>query len=379
MTNLWVAAEDLGTYSNSSYAYDACKSASHILWTLSGRKFSGITTVTEKYVSQFDPYFRTAGSGYKYLPTLIAGNVQNLPIGRDLQMYGSDFLGDGTSSRTRVRLRGRKVIKIHTVRDKSGNIIDSSKYYLADHSTVYASEGSSWNPFNVEITYTYGSPPPTSGRAAAKLLATEIVKMYEGDDTCALPQRVTSVSRQGVNYTILDTQDFLQDMRTGIYAVDLFLKSVNPDKARARARVFNPDGNRARRVSSRDFTITPSSFDLYVRPEGGAVVIYLSEINAQFLTNDASWVLSAMISDWSNSKSQIIQNSVVLDSTLQTLRISCSYQTALSILGSRDPGVLDVYATRPSIGNPSVNEVINILSSNISLQLGDKIISIRTA
>lgn len=379
MSNLWTTVESLGDYAESDYAYDACKTASYLLWAMSGRKYSGITTVTERYVSQFDPYFRTAGSGYKYLPTLIEGNVQNLPVGRDLRVYGNDYLGDGTSSRSRVRLRGRKVIKIHTVRDRDGNVVDPKKYYLADHSTIYGAPNANWNPFNVEVTYTYGTPPPSAGRAAAKLLATELVKMYEGDDTCALPQRVTSISRQGVSYTILDNQDFLENMRTGIYAVDMFLKTANPDKARARARVFSPDTNRARRISAKSPAIPLSSFDLYVTTDGGAVLLYLDEIGGEFLLSDTSWVLSLVVSDWANEKTQTVANSTVLDTVDQTIRVSANYSDIVSIIGSRDPGVMDLFATRPALGNPSIDEVINLVSSNVILQLGERVLPIYTA
>lgn len=379
MSNLWTTVEDLGDYSDSDYAYDACKTASYLLWALSGRKFSGITTVTERYVSQFDPYFRTSGSGFQYAPTLIQGNVQNIPVGRDTRMYGNDYLGDGTSSRSRVRLRGRKVIKIHTVRNGDGNIVDPKKYYLADHSTLYGSPNSNWTPFNVEITYTYGTQPPTAGRAAARLLAKELVKLYEGDDTCALPQRVTSVSRQGVSYTILDDQDFIENMRTGLYAVDMFLKAVNPDKARARARVFSPDISRARRITPKSPAIPLSSFDLYVTPEGGAVLLYLDEIGAEFLLDDSDWSLSLMVSDCYNDKTIEIEDATDLDSVDGTIRISAAYLDIVAVIGARDPGVMDLYATRPSLGNPQIDEIINLISSNVILQLGERVLPIYTA
>jgi hypothetical protein len=379
VSNLWANVEDLGTYAESDFAYDAVKTASYILWALSGRKFSGITTVTERYVSQFDPYFRTAGSGHKYLPTLIEGNVQNLPVGRDLRVYGNDYLGDGTSSRSRVRLRGRKVIKIHTLRDGSGNIVDPNKYYLADHSTIYASPSANWTPTNVEVTYTYGTQPPTAGRAAAKLLAIELVKSYEGDETCALPQRVTSVARQGVSYTVLDDQDFIDNMRTGLYAVDLFLKASNPDKARARARVFSPDTNRARRITSKSPAMPLSDFDLYISPEGGAVLLYLDEIGGDFLLDDSAWTLSVVVSDWSNEKTVTIPDASDLDRIDGTIRVSATYRDILNILGSRNPGVMDVYASRPSLSNPSVDEIVNLVSSNVIYQLGERVLPIYTA
>lgn len=370
-SNLWVNVEELGIYSESDFAYDACKTASYLLWAMSGRKFSGVTTVTERYVSQFDPYLRTQGSAFRYWPTLIAGSVTNVPVGGNDRIYGNDFLGDGTSSRSRVRLRGRKVIKIHSVRDINGNIIDPKYYYLADHSTIYGSPNNNWNPSNIEVTYTYGTPAPSMGRAAARLFAVELVKYYEGDETCALPQRVTSVNRQGVSYTILDQQSFIDDGKTGLYTIDLFLKTANPDKARARARVFSPDTPRARRITAKPPFIPVSSFDLYITPDGGATKIFLSEINADFLLDDPSWVVSAVVTDWYNEKQNTLEGAAILDVVDGYIRVSAEYRDVLATIGPRDPGVLDIYATRPSLSNPSVNEVINLVTSNAFLQLGE--------
>ncbi len=369
--NLWVNVEELGIYSESDFAYDACKTASYLLWAMSGRKFSGVTTVTERYVSQFDPYLRTQGSAFRYWPTLIAGSVTNVPVGGNDRIYGNDFLGDGSSSRSRVRLRGRKVVKVHTVRDINGNIIDPKFYYLADHSTIYGTPNNNWNPSNIEVTYTYGTPAPSMGRAAARLFAIELVKYYEGDETCALPQRVTSVSRQGVSYTILDQQSFIDEGKTGLYTIDLFLKTSNPDKARARARVFSPDTPRARRITAKSPFIPLSSFDLYVTPDGGATKIFLSELNAEFLMDDPSWTISAVVTDWYNEKQNTLEGAAILDVVDGYIRVSAEYRDVLSTIGPRDPGVLDIYATRPSLSDPSLSEVINIITSNIILQLGE--------
>src|SRR5690606_3831730 len=104
-------------------------------------------------------------------------------------------------------------------------------------------------PGDFEVTYTYGSPPPVAGRMAARMLAIEFAKLWSGDEECSLPTRVTSVSRQGITFTILDSQDFIDDLRTGVYAVDLFLKSVNPNRAQAKAKVFSIDIPRPKRVT----------------------------------------------------------------------------------------------------------------------------------
>lgn len=376
--NLWVTSEELGSWADSDYAYDACKTASYLLWAMSGRKFSGVTTVTERYVSQFDPYLRTAGSAFRYWPTLIAGSVTNVPVGGNDRIYGNDFLGDGTSSRSRVRLRGRKVVKIHALRDINGNIINPKYYYLADHGTIYGVPNTNWNPANIEVTYTYGTPPPSMGRAAARLFAVELVKFYEGDEACALPQRVTSVSRQGVNYTILDQQSFIEEGKTGIYIVDLFLKTANPDKAKARARVFTPDTPRARRITAKPPTVPISSFDLFVTPEGGALNFYLSELDMDWLADDPNWTVSAVVTDWYNEKQNELENAVTLDQVDNRIRVNAEYVDILKTIGARDPGVLDLYATRPSLSDPNVNETVNLMTSNVILQLGERITPIIT-
>lgn len=378
-SNLWTNVEDLGSaYADSDYAYDAVKTASYLLWGMSGRKYSGTTTVTERYVSVYDPYLRAGASVMTYSPTLIQGEVKNLRIGGS-GLYGDDdYLGDGTSSNTRIRLRGRKVVKIHTVRDIDGNIIDPSQYYLVEHSTLLATPGATWTPSNVEVTYTYGTPPPTAGKNAARMLAIELVKLYEGDDTCALPQRVTSISRQGISYTVLDNQDFIDDLRTGLYSVDLFLKTANPDKARARARVFSPDVPKARRITPKPFLYTETAFDLRVLPTGGSVVLYLDEVSGDFLLDDNAWTVSMTVSDYTTSKTETFTGAAVLNRGTEKITITVTYADILAVLGPREPGVYDIYCTRPSLGNPAVNEVINLLTANASIQLGTRVEPIYT-
>jgi hypothetical protein len=376
VSNLWVTPEELGTYANSDYAYEACKSASYLLWGMSGRKFSGVTTVTERYVSSYDPYLRSGGSSLTYSPVLLQGNVVNMPSGG--RYAEDDFQGDGTSSNSRVRLRGRKVVKVHTLRDLDGNIIEPSKYYLSDHSTIFGVPGAGWSPSQVEVTYTYGSPAPSAGRSAARVLATELVKLYEDDDTCALPQRVTSISRQGVSYTLLDNQDFIDELKTGIYAIDLFLKTVNPDKARARSRVFSPDQPRARRITGASPLYPLSAFDLYVTADGAANLYYFSEINGDFLDSDNNWNIQIDFSDINNLTTTTIANAAAVDRVENTIRISTTYKDVLDALGPRDPGILDMYAVRPSLANPAVDEIVPLISSNIIMQLGERTIPIYT-
>lgn len=309
MSNLWITPEELGAYAESEFAYEAAKAASNILWALSGRKYSGITTVTERYVC--------ATLSYRYGPSvrnnkaeLVLGDVYNIPYS-DMDSYTA-VTTDGLSPQSRIRLRGRPVTKIHTIRNRSGAIVDPSSYYLVDHSTIQATAGSRWTPCDIEVTYTYGIEPPTMGKMAARTLAMEFAKLWAGDDDCILPQRVTSVSRQGVSYTILDSQDFIDDMRTGIYAVDLFLKSVNPDKARAKARVFTPDVPRGRRYTPKALKYGVSNLDITITAgESGTADIALSDLNAYFLVEELGWTPYVIVRSYGSNASVTIEEGVV--------------------------------------------------------------------
>lgn len=222
---LWVLPTELGDDVDDMMRLEAARSASYLLWSLSGRKFSGIRQVTERYTAK--PLGRDAQQ------TLVSVDPQGL----------SAVIGE-VEERSRLVLRSRPVRQIDQVRTLGGTVIADTDYYLTDHSAIQFLVPM---PDNLEVDYTYGFPPPVAGKLAARKLAHEFLLSWTDSEDCALPQRVTSVSRQGLTFAILDNQDFIADLRTGVYAVDLFLKSVNPDNARRKAKVFSPDAPRGRR------------------------------------------------------------------------------------------------------------------------------------
>jgi hypothetical protein len=123
-----------------------------------------------------------------------------------------------------------------------GREMTADETAIYDYSLISAGRSGCWSSCDdIEVTYTYGAPPPAAGKHAAKVMADQYVLAATGDDACALPQRVTQVSRQGMSWTLLDPQDFLDKGRTGIYQADLFLRAANPSGALLRARVFSPD------------------------------------------------------------------------------------------------------------------------------------------
>jgi hypothetical protein len=104
-------------------------------------------------------------------------------------------------------------------------------------------DGSSWNlcDDSTSVVYTFGEPPGEAGVQAAVELAIQMVLYQRGDGECQLPQRLQSVTRQGISMAVLDPQEFLADGRTGMYMIDLFLAAVNPKSRGQRARVWSPD------------------------------------------------------------------------------------------------------------------------------------------
>lgn len=369
MTNLWVSPADLETsYASSVYANEACQVASYILWAMSGRKYSGTTTVTERYYTSINSFRYQGGSAKDFYPHMVGGRIFNVPTE---DWNDSAYQSDGTSSLSRIRLRGRPVHKVHLVRSGyDGKIIAEDAYYLAEHSTLIAYKGVPWPPGNVEVTYTYGQQPPAAGRAAARILAMELIKSWEGEN-CALPDRITSVTRQGVSYTVLDSQDFLESLRTGIYAIDLFLKTSNPAKALAPSKVFSPDVPRARRAAPPKSLVMPVSatYDVALKKSNNWSVSQVHTCSGPLAGyaayNSPNWELELVAYSYAGSisKKYISDNayfSVV--SGVTYINLSFDYATTVQAIGMNDPGTWVLRAREVSTG-----AVVDLLDGNLQI------------
>ena len=92
------------------------------------------------------------------------------------------------------------------------------------------------------VSYSYGVDPPIGGIRAAAALGCQLALAFEPETigTCRLPQRVTSLSRQGVTMAVLDPLELFADGKTGLAEVDLWVASVMLGAARRRAVVRVP-------------------------------------------------------------------------------------------------------------------------------------------
>jgi len=229
MATLWISASDTidptGPYTESAVQF-----ASFVLYKLSGEKYTGIQTVTEVYTSDLATSNITN-------PSLISGNMYNVP--------------KLTEGQRNLRLRNTPVRSIVSL-SYQGRELDPTEFSLRNNSYLVRQNSLPWvldNVNELSVTYTYGAPAPLAGKRAAIRLANELILQEMGDAQCALPERVQSVARQGISFTVLDPQEFISNGKVGIYEIDLFLASVNPSKAKKRPKVFLAGGPRSERVN----------------------------------------------------------------------------------------------------------------------------------
>ena len=91
-----------------------------------------------------------------------------------------------------------------------------------------------------ELTVLQGIPVPAGGALAAGILACEFLKRCISDDTCRLPQRIQTITRQGVTVGFQDTFEGLSDLRTGLWEVDAFLEAARSTRWQA-PTIGSPD------------------------------------------------------------------------------------------------------------------------------------------
>lgn len=215
----WIEVTDLELPTDPNAAA-AVVIASEVLYALSGQRFGGVREITEWYEC---PCRGRHGFGMACI---------------------SQCQTRGRKGRRLTLRQGpvHSIIEVSTPGPTPTEILPSTDYVLVGARSLYPTDDATWDPCDgLVVTYSYGEVPTESAKAAAKTLADQLVWARNGDDKCVLPERVTSISRQGVSWTLLDPQEFLADGRTGIYTIDLFLKTVNPGRRVKRARVFTPD------------------------------------------------------------------------------------------------------------------------------------------
>lgn len=202
----------------------ALRVATDVVWALSGRQFSGLTTETVR--------------------PLVSRRCQMRSWRHELDLGRSPLVSIGA-------------VKIGV------DTLDPDTYRIDDYRWLVRLDAS-WptrqelldadgeeHVFTVELTY--GTAPPEAGVSAVAALACQLALACDEETAgeCALPKRVTSITRQGLTMAVMDPFEFLDDGKTGVYEVDLFVKSYNPSGLVRPASVLSPDSHRrSRRVGT---------------------------------------------------------------------------------------------------------------------------------
>jgi hypothetical protein len=226
--------------------------AALILWAATGRQF-GLCTVTVRPCGMnrcpdgMADFFGWDWSGNSWVPYIFNGTWFNCACPG---MCCCD-------PRCQIRLMG----PVDSVTEVllGGIAVDPATYRVDDNHWLVRTNGECWpscvdmdtdDGDNVlEVTYVRGTTPPPALLRAASALECEWGKACTGAD-CRLSNRVTSIARQGINIEMASPEAFMEDGMTGLWEVDSVISALNPYKRKQRARIWAPEMNVPRTVTS---------------------------------------------------------------------------------------------------------------------------------
>lgn len=213
--------------------------ASELLWALSGRVWYGDGCEEVATLRSSPP---APGTGaWPYHDSWRSCRCWSYGTWVDGQLFpGFGYLGGHVTAPIAVKLPRSPVTSVVSVTVEGDPF---AAWRLLDSGWIERTDGRPWQVCDgaTEITYTFGAPPPAGGRDAAVELGIELLKHRRKLKGCRLPSRTTSITRQGLSMEIIDPMEFLNNGGTGLVLVDMWLRSVNPDRSPQAAGVWSPD------------------------------------------------------------------------------------------------------------------------------------------
>lgn len=201
---------------------DAIADASLVLYYLTGKQFAGTCTTTVR------PACLKGGCVCGCSPRQV--NLGIWPVTELISVrYGGTLYEDADATDL------FHINDFHYIARNDGELFLSGNQWAVAGSA----EDNETNGNVFEVTVSHGLKIPRLLTRATRALACQFVSAC-ADRPCKLPERVTSVVRQGISMDIANVADMLKDGRTGIYEVDLAIQVFNPSKLQSPSFAWHP-------------------------------------------------------------------------------------------------------------------------------------------
>lgn len=149
------------------------------------------------------------------------------PVTRVVSIVTVDTAGTETATDRAWQLVGNTV---HFMDRRTGTVFYRRDIDCGPQQQVY------------RLRYEFGSTLSRAARSAVIEYARQLWLAATGaDDDCTLPDRTTSVVREGIGIELMTPQDFLDKGRIGLPRIDTWLAQVNSKRALRPSAVYTPD------------------------------------------------------------------------------------------------------------------------------------------
>lgn len=220
--------------------------AVNVMWAATGRRYGPCElTVLPCNPQPREALYQTFPVEYDTFGDGSAGQMPYIDVGGD---WRNSNCGPGCrcSAACEVLLPG-PVASVSEV-TVDGVVVDPSAYEVHDGEMLVRKDGSCWptcQRYGEEIpgftvTYRRGEEIPPAVQAASETLACEFAKSCTGGE-CRLPQRLASLTRQGVELSVNTIESFSDMILTNIAVVDQVIAIENPQRLQGRPQVWSPD------------------------------------------------------------------------------------------------------------------------------------------
>ena len=182
-------------------AREALETASYLLYMLTGQRFQSV--------------YQCRKDTYRYRRSLYRLKLATTPVDEVLSVV---YLDPDTEVETAVSWKNRGGNEIR---------LRNTQSILSYRTANFVAEDSCWvEDTLLVVEYRVKPNLPAGANRQAMKLGRELYLNMQGLP-CKLPDRITSINRQGVSWTVLDPLDFLEKGLTGLGSVDQWISGVN--------------------------------------------------------------------------------------------------------------------------------------------------------